>query len=256
MRFPVCRLLVLVLWLGCTSTGAAPSPQEPPPARTETPSSEVLPPAASSAPPPEEASVKPGINDHYFVEGGPERYERILEAERREIVARKEDIVDAMGLAPGMEVADIGAGTGVLTFDLAERVGVGGTVYAVDIVPEFLERLRARARKRNAQNVVVVKGEERATGLARASLDVALMCDTYHHIEYPRAYLHSLFETLRPGAAFVLIDMRRDPTSPWKVKHVRADKETVISEVEAAGFVFESERALLEENYYLRFTRP
>lgn len=218
---------------------------------------EVSAPPVAPDPLPAEASVKPGINDHYFREGGPERYEKILEAESREIVVRKDDILDAMALAPGMDVGDIGAGTGVLTFGIAGRVGEGGTVFAVDIVPEFLERIRAQARDGNIGNVVVVKGEERVTGLDAASLDVALMCDTYHHIEYPRAYLRSLFETLRPGGRFVLVDLRRDPGNAWRLRHVRADKVTVIEEVEAAGFVFESEEdGLLDENYFLRFTRP
>jgi len=84
------------------------------------------------------------------------------------------------------------------------------------------------------------------------------MCDTYHHIEYPDAYMRSLFQSLRPGATLVLVDMKRPDGegSPAVSRHVRANKATVIAEVEQAGFVFESEADLLEENYYLRFRRP
>ena len=206
----------------------------------------------------EETSVKPGINDPYFQSNALDTYTRILESETREIVQRSAEIVDAIGLEEGMIVADIGAGTGLLTAEIAKQVGKRGEVFAVDIVPAFLERIRERAIADGLSNVTVVRGEERSPGLEPASLDLAFMCDTYHHIEYPQAYMSSLFRALRPGAILVLIDMERAEghASPAILTHVRATKETVIEEVEQAGFVFESEVELLQENYYLRFVRP
>lgn len=206
----------------------------------------------------DEPSVKPGINEPYFRDDALQRYTRILESKTREIVQRRREIVDAIGLAEGMRVADIGAGTGLLTTEMAKRVGPQGAVFAVDIVPAFLERIAERVRAEGLRNVTVVRGEQRETGLAPASLDLAFMCDTYHHIEYPAAYMRSLFRTLRPGATLVLVDMKRPDgeSSPAVLRHVRADKATVIAEVERAGFVFESETEVLEENYYLHFRRP
>ena len=157
-----------------------------------------------------------------------------------------------------MVVADIGAGTGLFTTEIAKRVGDQGAVLAVDIVPAFLDGIRERVKAEQLTNVTVVQGEERATALDPASVDLAFMCDTYHHIEYPQTYMRSLFRTLRPGATPVLIDIERieGKTSLPMLKHVRADKQTVIDEVSQAGFVLESETDLLEENYYLHFRRP
>lgn len=217
------------------------------------------PPVAESAQPKEgEPSVHPGINDPYFRPDGPTRYTRILEAETREIVQRRGDIVDAIGLRKGMAVADIGAGTGLLTTGIAERVGVGGLVYAVDIVPEFLDLIRSRVEAEGLTNVTVIQARERSTGLGPGSIDLAFMCDTYHHIEFPQAYMRSLFLNLRPGATLVLVDMKRvDGESGASVlRHVRASKATVVGEVEQAGFVLTSEIDLLDENYYLYFRRP
>lgn len=213
---------------------------------------------ATAAPAADEPSVHPGINDPYFRPDALSRYTRILEADSREIVQRRSDIVDAMGLRAGMVVADIGAGTGLLTTEIAERVGERGKVYAVDIVPEFLEKIRRRVDAQGLRNVVVVLGEERATGLRPGSVDLAFMCDTYHHLEFPEAYMSSVLQSLRPGATLVLVDMKRvdGESSASVLKHVRAGKSTTISEVEQAGFVLESETELLEENYYLRFRRP
>jgi predicted methyltransferase len=239
--------------LGC----AASSPSTAVPARAPEPVPEPAAQVAESVDVAAESSVKPGINDPYFAPEGPDRYTRILEAETREIVQRRSDIVAAIGLRAGMIAADIGAGTGLLTIDMAKQVGPRGAVYAVDIVPAFLDRIRQRARVAGLDNVIVVRGEERATGLAPASLDLAFMCDTYHHIEYPSAYMRSLFESLRPGGTLVLVDVKRgEGASPSTLRHIRADKATVIAEVEQAGFVFESETDLLVENYYLHFKRP
>jgi len=261
------RLLPTTVWLlwlsangvfGCAAGSANPAPSEvvnDAPAVALEAGEAARSDSSSSV---EEPSVKPGINDPYFQSDALDTYTRILEAETREIVQRSTEIVDAIGLEEGMVVADIGAGTGLLTAEIAKRVGKRGEVFAVDIVPAFLERIRERAIADGLTNVTVVRGEERATGLAPASLDLAFMCDTYHHIEYPQAYMSSLFQTLRPGATLVLIDMKRTEghASPAILRHVRATKETVIEEVEQAGFVFESEVELLQKNYYLRFVRP
>ncbi|MBT8469603.1 MAG: class I SAM-dependent methyltransferase [Deltaproteobacteria bacterium] len=248
--------VALVCLSGCATR--APSATETTPAAAPEGSSELSTAAESTEPAIDEPSAHPGINEPYLRPDGPERYRRILEAESREIVQRRSDIVDAMGLSEGMVVADIGAGTGLLTTEIARRVGARGQVYAVDIVPEFLDLIRNRAAEQGLRNVAVIQGAEKATGLEPGSIDLAFMCDTYHHLEYPKAYMRSLFLSLRPVGTLVLVDMKRveGESSPSVLRHVRAGEATVIDEVEQAGFVFQSKTELLEENYYLHFRRP
>jgi ubiquinone/menaquinone biosynthesis C-methylase UbiE len=213
---------------------------------------------AALSPVVDESSVRPGINAPYFQPNALDRYTGVLEGERREVVQHRDEIIRAMGLQEGMVVADIGAGTGLFTAEIAKRVGDKGAVFSVDIVPAFLDRIRERVEAEQLTNVTVVQGAERATALDPASVDLAFMCDTYHHIEYPQTYMNSLFRTLRPGATLVLIDFERieGESLPAILKHVRADKQTVIDEVSQAGFVLESETELLKQNYYLHFRRP
>ncbi|MGB5811845.1 MAG: class I SAM-dependent methyltransferase [Polyangiales bacterium] len=207
---------------------------------------------------PDEPSVRPRINSPYFRDDALVRYTGILEAESREVVEQQEAIVDQIKLSAGMIVADIGAGTGLFTLPIATRVGSDGKVLAVDIVPAFLARVRERAEEANLQQVIVVEGTEKSTTLPEASVDVAFMCNTYHHIEFPQTYMRSLRDALKPGATLVLIDFERveGVTRPAVLRHVRANKETVIDEVRQAGFVLDREVDLLEENYYLVFQRP
>jgi predicted methyltransferase len=88
-------------------------------------------------------------------------------------------------------------------------------------------------------------------------VDVAFICDAYHHFEDPGAMLASIRGALRPGGTLVVVDFERVPgRSPdWVLKHVRAGKDEFRAEIEAAGFRFEGEVKLMRENYFLRFTR-
>ena len=108
--------------------------------------------------------------------------------------------------------------------------------------------------------VEVVEGLEDSVALPAASVDLAFVCDTYHHFEYPRSTLASLYAAIRPGGSLVILDFERVPgkSDDWVLEHVRAGKEVFRSEIESAGFRFEREVKVedLKENYVLRFRRP
>jgi predicted methyltransferase len=189
------------------------------------------------------------------------RYTEIFEGESREIARRREAIADAAGLTPGMAVADVGAGTGLFLEPFARRVGPSGRIFAVELSPRFREHLAERAQRAGlAQQVEVVAATADSSQLPPASVDVAFVCDTYHHFEQPGPTLASLRRALRPGGALVVVDFERIPgkTPDWILTHVAADKAQVTREIEAAGFAFEREVPVegLGENYVLRFRRP
>lgn len=202
-------------------------------------------------------SVRPGINDRYFEDGAVDTWTDILERERREVIAHRDEIVAALGLTAGTRVADIGSGTGAFVSDLSAGVGPEGKVYAVDIVPSFLDHLRAKAEAEGLANLEVVEATPTDASLPEASVDLLFMCDVYHHIEYPAAYLETLHRALAPGGRFVIVEFDRVPgkTSERMLKHVRQDKPTLIAEMKAAGFVVEREIESIpfDENYMLVF---
>jgi predicted methyltransferase len=218
------------------------------------------PPKRPLAPPPEEVSAKPGINDDFLAEEVDlQRWITTFESESREIAAQKQAIVASMKLKKGQEVADVGSGTGLFLQPLSEAVGVAGRVYALDISPEFVEALKARADREDLEQVEVRLSKERSVDLPPLSVDVAFVCDTYHHLEYPQHVLFSLFKAIRPMGLLYVVDFERIPgtSREWILDHVRADKKSVIKEIEQAGFVYEEELPVaLEENYVLRFRRP
>ena len=220
-----------------------------------------VPPAPPAPPPPPEESVKPGINKDFLDPAlDIAKYEQRVEVESREVFAQRERVVALLGLRPGMAVADIGAGTGLYTLLFAPLVGPKGRVFAVDIAKNFVDHLRAEAAAAQLPQIEPVLCTERSVELPPASVDLAFVCDTYHHFEFPRSTLASLRTALRPGGELVILDFIREPgvSSEWILGHVRASEAVVRQEIEAAGFEFvrREETPYLRENYVLRFRRP
>ncbi|HZU34365.1 MAG TPA: class I SAM-dependent methyltransferase [Gemmataceae bacterium] len=206
----------------------------------------------------QEKSVKPGINAQ-FKNPDVDRFQKTFEAESREVFAQREKILAACDLKPGMIVADIGAGTGLYTRLFARAVGDHGQVYAADIAAKFLEHIRKTSRQAGLHNVTPVLCDEDSVDLPPNSVDLAFVCDTYHHFEYPQKTLASLHRALKPGGKLIVVDFIREPgkSSAWVLNHVRAGQGVVEKELSAAGFHKVGEiRGLLKETYMIVFTRP
>jgi predicted methyltransferase len=235
MRLTACSLALASLALaGCQTRQAAP--------------------AAAAA----EPSVKPGINTEFLkpslsLTQWVERFER----EGREIFTERGKIVAAAKVRPGMAVADIGAGTGLFTPLFSQATGPKGRVYAVDIAKDFLTHIDQRAAAAGLKNVQTVLCTERSVELPASSIDLAFICDTYHHFEYPRNTMASLHRAMRAGGELVVVDFKRIPgqSSDWILNHVRAGQEVFTAEIEAAGFKQIEQIDLLKDNYVLRFRK-
>jgi len=245
VRFALARLLpfALPLLVGCQAPeAAATQPAQPP------------------APVVAEVDVKPGINDRFLdPELEVDKLVDTFEVESREIFHARTRIARACGFDEGMEVADVGAGTGLFTFLFAQDVGASGKVYAVDISDKLVAFIGERAAERGLSQVEPVLGTVREVELAEASVDAVFACDTYHHFNYPMTTLASIHRALRPGGTLIVVDFERIPgvSRDWLLSHVRAGKEVFRAEIEAAGFEFVEELEIegLEENYFLRFRR-
>jgi ubiquinone/menaquinone biosynthesis C-methylase UbiE len=208
----------------------------------------------------EEQSVHPRANERYKSPNlDADDFTQIFERESREVFALRHEIVESLDLKRGVAIADVGAGTGLFMELFAEAVGVDGKVYAVEISPKFVEHLRERALRGGLQQVEVVESEERFVPLPEASIDVAFLCDTYHHLEYPQTVVRSLRRALRPGGRLVVVDFDRDSATSrkWVLEHVRAGKQKVSTEIASSGFTLEKQLDVegLVENYMLQFRR-
>lgn len=178
-----------------------------------------------------------------------------LERPEREATEQPERVLDALAIAPGSVVADVGAGTGYFSLRLARRVGPGGRVLATDIQPGMLERLQARARAAGVTNVTTVLSTEDDTRLAPASVDLVLMVDVYHELARPAETLVQLRRALRPGGRLVLVEYRgEDPDVAIKEEH-KMTLAQIQREVLPAGFRLDVVHEFLRDQRVVVFRR-
>lgn len=143
-----------------------------------------------------------------------------LERDTREEEERLTLLVRSLKLKHADVVADIGAGSGVISFLMAEQVLPSGKIMAVDVQDEMLARLKDRATELGLDNVIPVKGTQKAPNLKDESIDVALMVDVYHEFEFPFEMMQAISKAMKPGGRVVLVEYRmEDPTVPIKLVH-------------------------------------
>jgi len=213
----------------------------------------------TSAPPAvaQEKSVNPGINKP-FEKPDPGEFIKRFEIEGRDVFDHRAKVVEACGLKPGMVVADIGAGTGLFTRMFSPLVGSRGKIFSVDIAEDFIRHIERTAKEQKLTNIVGVVTKPDEIILPPASVDVAFICDTYHHFEFPTKTMQSVHKVLKPGGRVILIDFHRIPgkSTDWVLGHVRAGKEVFVQEIVAVGFKqVEDKQDLLRESYFVQFEK-
>ena len=237
------RRFLQVGWLCATAVAAA--------AHGEPPATPIV------APP----SVVDDINREFLnPELNPDEWLAKFEIESREVFAARKEIIAAVGLEPGDRIADVGSGTGLYLAAFSAAVGPAGRVYAVDISPRLTEFIERRIRDEKLGNVATVRSTPTSTTLQPDSVTHAFVCDAYHHFDRYPEMLASIHAALQPGGELVVVDFDRIPgvSREWLLTHVRADKNTVRKEIEAADFRFVEDVpvAAFKENYLLRFRKP
>jgi predicted methyltransferase len=166
--------------------------------------------------------------------------DRAREEARREAWQNVPKILEALGVVPGAVVADVGAGDGFFTVRLARAVGPTGRVHAVEVRSRALEKLRARVADERLTNVVVTEGSAWDPRLATATLDAALIVNSYHEMTEYRAMLTNLRQALKPDGRLVIIEpissKRRNEPRDSQTKNHEIGAEHVQQEAREAGF--------------------
>ena len=201
------------------------------------------------------AQVATQANEHYQTPQGREQIARGLNSSNRDAEERPAELVKAIGVRPGMTVADIGTGTGYMLPYLSRAVGDSGKVYAEDIFDDFLARARHHASEAGLKNVEFIKGNEHSPELPAHSFDVILALDSYHHYNYPRDMLAGFRNALKPGGRLAIVEYYKRPGAMGggngALQHIRLDDSGVIREVEANGFALVSEHEHIPKSQYI-----
>ena len=166
----------------------------------------------------------------------------LLEAPDREQWQKPDQIMDALAIADGSVVADLGAGSGWFTIRLARRVGPLGRVYAEDVQPQMIEVIRSRVQRENLSNVTTILGSAEDPRLP-SRLDAVLIVDTFHEMQLaengehrdPVALLTTVARSLKPQGRLGVVDFMPGGGGPGPAPDQRANAEDVIRTAAAAG---------------------
>ena len=147
---------------------------------------------------------------------------------------RSDMAVDALMLEKDDVVADVGAGLGYISFQLARYVA-DGKVIAVDVQPEMLALLAEERDKYGVTNVETVLGTEDDPNLPDERIDMAVMFDAYHEFAYPKEMMEGLIKALKPGGQIVLAEYRAENPLVLIKKHHKMSQKQVKKELESVG---------------------
>ena len=182
--------------------------------------------------------------------GNAETWAKEFDDPARDVWQKPDEILDALQLPPTARVADIGAGTGYFSVRIANRVP-NGKVFAVDIEPDMVRYLGERAHREHLHILQPVLASANSPNLPEA-VDVALIVDTYHHIDDRVAYFSQLKSSLQPGGRLAIVDFKTDaPEGPPSA--LRIPPERVIAELEQAGYALVAKHDFLPRQYFLVF---
>jgi ubiquinone/menaquinone biosynthesis C-methylase UbiE len=179
----------------------------------------------------------------------------MLEGPDRDAWQKPDRIMDALGIADGSVVADLGAGGGWFTIRLARRVGPNGMVYAEDIQRQMIEAIERRVQREGLRNVRTILGTADDPRLPEGRLDAVLIVDAYHEMEARVTILRNIAAALRPKGRLGIVDHRKDGGGPGPPLERRIEPEAVIEDAREAGLRPISHETFLPYQYLLIFGR-
>jgi ubiquinone/menaquinone biosynthesis C-methylase UbiE len=204
------------------------------------------------------AQLAQKANEEYRTAAARRKAATEMEHPVRRSIERTPELVASFGIRPGDSVADIGTGAGYLLTYLVAATGPRGHVYAEDIYPDFFDLVQRKITANRWNNITAILGDEKDPKLESGSVDIAVILDTYHHLNYPAEMLAGVRRALKPGGRLVIVDFYRSRKHPGATdadlrSHVRADRDEVIREVSERGFRLQKMFDHLPHEYVLIF---
>jgi ubiquinone/menaquinone biosynthesis C-methylase UbiE len=177
-----------------------------------------------------------------------------LERSSRSAEEQPQKLIDALNLSPTDTVAEIGAGTGYISFQIASRVPKG-QVLAVDIQPEMIEILKTRAQSKNVSNVKPILSTEQNPNLPPNSIDLAIMVDAYHEFNYPHEMMSAIAQALKPQGRVALVEYRAEDPLVFIKPHHKMSQAQVRKEMAAVGLTWQETQSVLPQQHLMIFSR-
>lgn len=180
---------------------------------------------------------------------------RMLNRKASSAKSKSEEIIKALSLKPGQQIADVGSGGGYFSFLFARDVGREGKVYAIDTKKELLDFIRSNSDKNGFHNIIPVLAEDNRFPLMSKKLDLVFLRNVYHHLPNREVYFSYLVKSLSTGAKIAIIDY--DGRGKWSFHRLfchYVPKATIINEMTGAGYRLIEDHTFLPEQSFLIFS--
>jgi len=182
--------------------------------------------------------------------GHAESWAKEFDDPARDVWQKPIEVLDALRLEPTARVADLGAGTGYFSAQIAKRIPEG-RLFAVDIEPDMLRYLQERAHREHLHVLVPILASAETPNLPEP-VDLVLVVDTYHHIDNRVGYFAKLRGSLRSNGQLAIVDFKVDAPEGPPVEH-RISPEQLTAELNAAGYSLVKTHQFLPRQYFLVF---
>jgi ubiquinone/menaquinone biosynthesis C-methylase UbiE len=184
-----------------------------------------------------------------------EEWIKTLDGTTRVATLKIDEVIAAMQLKPGQTVADIGAGTGLLSVPVAKAVGPKGQVFAVEIDAGFFPVIKKRADDNGVANVQTVLGSFTDPKLPVSNVDLAFFHDVLHHVENRAAYLTTLAKYIAPAGRIFVVDFEGGKGPHAQQPELQVSREQLTAWMKAAGFTQVAAAKLFDDKFVLTFAR-
>jgi precorrin-6B methylase 2 len=175
-----------------------------------------------------------------------------LERKDRAQEEQPQRLVEALNLNPGDIVADIGAGTGYISFKIASKVPQG-QVLAVDVQPEMIKMLGDRIAQSRLTNVTPILGTEQDPKLSPHSIDLAIFVDAYHELAYPREVMTAVAKALKPNGRIALVEYRGEDPKVFIKPHHKMTQVQARKEMAEVGLRWQETKSVLPQQHLMLF---
>jgi ubiquinone/menaquinone biosynthesis C-methylase UbiE len=179
-----------------------------------------------------------------------------IETLRGEKEKQPEKVLNVLGINKGEIIADVGAGTGFYTFRIADRVGIEGKVYAVEIEDELLDYIRTKMDKNKITNIIPIKSSDSGPNLPHlANCDKIIISNSYYYFKDPVMFMKNTLKALKPGGVVAIIDL--DEAKVYKGSNKQRKKislpSEVIEDMKSAGLELFESHDFLASRFFLVF---
>lgn len=170
-------------------------------------------------------------------------------------------IIEALNIEKGATIADIGAGEGNQTLEIAEYLGPQGTIYSTELGKKQIAELRQTIENSSFNNITILQGYPERTNLPEQCCEAIYLRRVYHHITQPKVFNASLYQSLKPGGKLAIIDFEprsseADPKGRSSGNQHGVTAETVVQELKQAGFQLISSQKQSARNIYVVMQKP